>query len=114
MEESVIAKQIWPHCYITQLPKMPAPLCVCVRWRPPPLMSNLRPPMTYVEKNPRRTAALQTVCVCAAVEGLILIVLAGILNHSFIAAAVVSAGFLGPVSWWLAPAVYRRLLRASS
>ena len=29
MEEAVIAKQIWPHCYITQLPKMPAPLCVC-------------------------------------------------------------------------------------
>lgn len=27
MEEAVIVKQIWPHCYITQLPKMPAPLC---------------------------------------------------------------------------------------
>lgn len=83
-------------------------------WCPRPLMSNRRSPLTYLEQNPRLTAALQTACICAAVEGLILMVLAGILNHSFIAAAVVSAGFLGPVSWWLAPAVYRRLLRASS
>jgi hypothetical protein len=70
--------------------------------------------MTYFEQNPRLRAALQTACICAAVEGLILIVLAGILNHSFIAAAVVSLGFLGPASWWLAPSVYRRFLRASS
>jgi hypothetical protein len=70
--------------------------------------------MTYFEQNPRLTAALQTACICAAVEGVILIVLASILNHSFIAAAVFSLGFLGPASCWLAPAVYRRLLRATS
>jgi hypothetical protein len=22
-------RRIWPHCHITQLPKMPEPLCVC-------------------------------------------------------------------------------------
>lgn len=27
MEEAVMAKQIWPNCYITQLPKMRAALC---------------------------------------------------------------------------------------
>ena len=97
----------WPlQAFISFLPSAPS--------RHSCLNYDVTPPMTYLEQNPRLTAALQTVCVCAAVEGLILIVLAGILNHSFIAAAVVSAGFLGPVSWWLAPAVYRRLLRASS
>lgn len=62
-------------------------------------------------RNPRRAALLETAAICVAVEVLVLFLLAVVLNGSLLAAAFVSVGFFGPLSIWLAPFAYRRLLK---
>lgn len=59
----------------------------------------------------KRFAALQTACICAAVE-LLIVLLLGTVVDSYLGAVAVSLAILGPVSLWLAPSVYGHLLRA--
>jgi hypothetical protein len=58
-------------------------------------------------------AALQTACICASIEAVIILLLGTFMN-SYWGAAGVSFLLLGPVSLWIAPSVYRRLLSAST
>lgn len=64
---------------------------------------------------PRREkilAALQTACICIAVE-LAIVLLLGTLTDSYLGAVAVSLAILGPASLWLAPSVYGRVLRSN-
>lgn len=54
-------------------------------------------------------AASQTACVCAAVEAAVFVPL-GVFTDSYLGAAGVSLLTLGPLSLWMAPLLYRRLL----
>jgi hypothetical protein len=55
------------------------------------------------------TALIQTVLLCAVVEGVVLVVLTQF-TVNLLEAAAVSVVFLGPLSLWLGPPLYRRLL----
>lgn len=59
---------------------------------------------------PKLLAAFQTACICATVEFLIILLLGTFMN-SYPGAAGVSLVMLGPVSLWLEPPIYKRLLR---
>ena len=63
-------------------------------------------------QNPRYAAVLETGAICVAVEVVVILLLAAILNGSLLAAVVVSVGAFGPLSIWLSPPVYRRLLKS--
>lgn len=65
--------------------------------------------MTTTTGREKALAALQTACICIAVE--LAIVLLGALTGSYLGALGVSLVILGPASLWLAPSVYGRLLR---
>ncbi|HEY8360732.1 MAG TPA: hypothetical protein VIL30_25015 [Ramlibacter sp.] len=67
--------------------------------------------MNALSSQARLVAGLQTACVCATIEGAIILALGTFMN-SWLGAAGVSFLLLGPLSLWIAPAVYRRLLRA--
>ena len=56
-------------------------------------------------------AALQTACICVAVE-LALVLLLGTVVGSYLGGLAVSLVILGPVSLFLAPMVYGHLLHA--
>jgi hypothetical protein len=60
----------------------------------------------------RRTALLLTVVVCAVLEVLLLLLLAGI-TGSFARAAVFSFLVGGPFPLWIGPPLYRYILKAS-
>lgn len=55
-------------------------------------------------------ALVQTVLICAVVEGVVLLVLRQI-STNFLEAAAISLFFLGPLSLWFARPLYRYLLR---
>jgi hypothetical protein len=76
-----------------------------------PLILNVRLRMNSLIQDPRFAAGLETAGICVTVEVLVILMLAIVLNGSFLAAVVVSVGVLGPLSFWLAPPVYRRLRR---
>ena len=58
-------------------------------------------------------ALFQTILLCAVLEGLALIILRGI-TGTFLGAAIVSVIWLGPLSCWIGPALYRYLQKASA
>ncbi|EJE54744.1 hypothetical protein PMI14_00374 [Acidovorax sp. CF316] len=66
--------------------------------------------MTTTTGREKALAALQTACICIAVE-LAIVLLLGALTGSYLGALGVSLVILGPASLWLAPSVYGRLLR---
>jgi len=57
-------------------------------------------------------AIVQTVLICLALESVVLLVLTGI-TGSFIGAVAASVLFLGPLSVWIAPALYKYIVKAS-
>ncbi len=58
-------------------------------------------------------AVIQTGLICAALEGLALVTLRSF-TGGYVEAAVVSALWLGPLSLWLGPVLYRHLARANA
>lgn len=64
-------------------------------------------------KLPKLVAVFQTAGICVAAEGLVFLVLTGLLG-SFIAAATMSAIILGPISLVAAVPIYRERLRRTS
>lgn len=69
--------------------------------------------MTTAARQEKRIAALQTACICIAVE-LAIVLLLGTLVDSYLGAVAVSLVILGPASLWFAPSVYGYLLPAHS
>lgn len=67
--------------------------------------------MTTTARQDKTIAVLQTAGICIAIE-LTLVLLFGTYVDSYLGALIVLVVFLGPVSLWLAPPLYRRLLRA--
>lgn len=68
--------------------------------------------MTTAARREKPIAALQTACICIAVE-LAIVLLLGTAVDSYLGAVAVSLTILGPVSLWLAPSVYGRILRSN-
>ena len=68
--------------------------------------------MTTPPRREKILAALQTACICIAVE-LAIVLLLGTLVGSYLGAVAVSLVILGPVSLWLAPSVYGSVLRSN-
>lgn len=69
--------------------------------------------MKPLAARPKVIALFQAACICAAVEAAIILLL-GTFMGSYLGAVGVSLLILGPVSLWIAPAVYRRLLRTDA
>ena len=69
--------------------------------------------MTTAARREKRIAALQTACICIAVE-LVIVLLLGTLMDSYLGAVAPSLVILGPASLWLAPSVYGYILRTHS
>ena len=58
-------------------------------------------------------AALQTACICATIDAVVILIL-GTLMNSYLDAAGLSLLFFGPVALWIAAPLYRHLLRRST
>jgi hypothetical protein len=88
-----------------------------VRFAPAPPGRRSTPTLDRMMKSPasreKIVAALQTACICIAVEAVIVLLLGTFMN-SYLGAAGVSFLILGPVSWWLAPPIYGYFLRTTS